>query len=139
VEILDRHDVIGEADVLMLMRDGRLVPGECKLHSSSLQVRDLEKLENLADMLDAPWCFVATLDRASACPDFWQAAIRTLPGRPRFVLTEEHLLQRRVFWALGDNPFEWHAMSEADRVSRNQEFVNDMPGLVDGLLRLIKD
>jgi hypothetical protein len=98
---------VGEADVLILMADGRLVPGECKRYSAGLVSHEIDKLETLENALDAPWSFVATLDMAEVCGPIWQSCQRSLPDRPRFALTGPQLFQQLVVRTLGSNPFTW--------------------------------
>ena len=83
---------IGEADLLLVQSDGELVVGECKRRGAGLDAGELAKLELLADRLGSPWSFLATADRASACPLIWPEAGRALPAKPRFSLTAEQAL-----------------------------------------------
>ncbi|MFC0005527.1 hypothetical protein [Micromonospora siamensis] len=95
-----------EADVLALLQDGSLVPGECKRTAVGLKQQDLDNLDELCDMLDAPWSFIATLDPAENCGPLWRNAERRL-GRPRFVLTREQLLSLSPTWLLNADPLRF--------------------------------
>jgi hypothetical protein len=106
-------DSIGEADVLLIQSDGELIPGECKRRGVGLKDADVEKLEHLANRLDSPWSFMATLDQASACPAIWTESRRELPEKPRFGLTAEHLFEPMVFWPAGANILAWRPETTA--------------------------
>jgi hypothetical protein len=98
---------VGEADVLLLMTDGELVPGEVKRHGAGLTQQELNKLDVISGRLNSPWNFIATPDWAAICPPLWREAIRSLPQPPRFCLTGEHLFERFPMWGgLDSNPFE---------------------------------
>ena len=87
---------VGEADVVLLLADGRLALGECKRHAAGLTQGDIDRLESIADRVDAAWTFYATPDWASQCGDLWKDLRRELPGRRRFALTGEQLLTTSV-------------------------------------------
>jgi hypothetical protein len=95
-----------EADVLILLADGRLVPGECKRTASGLKQRDLDNLDELCGLLESPWSFVATLDLAESCGPLWRTAERVTDDR-RYVFTAEHLLSMFPSWALNGNPLRF--------------------------------
>ena len=61
VEVLDdAGNVLGEADVVLLLHDGSLAIGEVKRRANGLTQSEVEKLERLADLLNADWTFYAT-------------------------------------------------------------------------------
>jgi hypothetical protein len=92
-EFLDGSRVLGEADVVLLLADGRVALGECKRRAVGLTHGDIERIENLADRLDAAWTLYATPQWASECTPIWQELRRDLPDRRRFALTGEQLLR----------------------------------------------
>ncbi|WP_141710516.1 hypothetical protein [Micromonospora saelicesensis] len=92
-----------DADVLLLLADGSLIPGECKRTSAGLKDSDLRKLEKLTSWLGSPWSFVATLDSAEDCTEIWRSAEQS-EGAPRYVLTKEQLLSTRPVWMLNGKP-----------------------------------
>lgn len=91
-EFLEAETVIGEADIVLLLDDGRLALGECKRSGAGLRTGDIDKLEAIADRIGAAWTFYATPDWAANCPPIWQDLRRDLPDRRRFALTGEQLL-----------------------------------------------
>jgi hypothetical protein len=99
------RDALGEADVMFVMRDGRIGIGECKTRAAGLTTSELEKLATLADVLDASWTFVATLDRAATCGEVWRSAPTS--NVPHFALTAEHLYELAPFNSLSNEPFAW--------------------------------
>jgi hypothetical protein len=125
VELLESDGtVLAEVDVLLLMADGSLAPGEVKRYGVGLQTSDLEKLDLVSSRLESPWSFLATPDWAANCPPIWQDAARSQPRR--YVLTGEHLLDGRVFWAMGTDPFAWLEESDEDHSSRARQFAGTM-------------
>jgi hypothetical protein len=94
-----------EVDLLLLLADGTLIPGELKRRGAGLQPHDLEKLDEVAGWLEAPWTFVGTLDFSADSPSIWKEA-REEGTRPRYVLTGESLLAPSVSWPALANPFD---------------------------------
>ena len=128
-------DPIGEADVLLLMADGTLIPGECKRSGRGLNQEEVAKLERIADRLESPWSFFATLDSADDCPAIWRDVVRELPQPPRWSLTAEHLFEPAPFWSIDRNPFRWLNTHEVDNEMRNQEFKNRIPAIAEWLMK----
>lgn len=126
---------IGEADLLLVQSDGALVIGECKRHGAGLNLTELEKLEQLAERLDSPWTFLATLDRAADCPPIWKQATRALPDKPRFALTAEFLFDPDVFWPAGADIFAWRDEPASAHEKREQEFADRLSSWLDRLGR----
>lgn len=137
VEFLERgaDRVIGEADVLLVMRDGALVPGECKRHSAGLNEVEVEKLTRLGERMRAPWSFVATADRSALCSDLWRSAQRRLPDPPRFALTGEHLFDRMPFRGVGADPFEWKEQADTDWSAHETAYTSSIIEMADWLTR----
>jgi hypothetical protein len=114
-----RH--LGEADVLLLTRDGDLVPVEVKRRVAGIDGA-VEKLDSLSDALGSPWDSVVVTQPARDC-EALTALERRLPERPRVLLTDDQLHDDRIIWTLGANPFGWQPMPEdADR-ERQAAFV----------------
>jgi hypothetical protein len=129
-------DPIGEADVLLVQSDGELIPGECKRRGVGLKAADIEKLDRLADRLNSPWSFLATLDQASACPSLWTESLRQLPAKPRVALTAEHLFESMVFWPAGVNILAWRDEPQATHDEREEQFAEGLPQWLDRLARM---
>jgi hypothetical protein len=79
-----------EIDLLVALRNGGLILGECKTNARGLRDEELPKLWAAADTVGARATFAATLDRAANCGELWR--VQADPnGRPHFALTAEHL------------------------------------------------
>jgi hypothetical protein len=79
-----------EIDLLVVLRNGAPILGECKTNARGLREGELSKLWAAADKLGARATFAATIDRAANCDDAWR--VKADPnGRPHFALTAEHL------------------------------------------------
>lgn len=116
---------IGEADVLLVLSNGELVPGECKRRGTGLTEPELSKLERLSARLEAPWSFVATPDWGENCPAIWPEGIRFAPNdSPRLALTAEHLLAPFVSWPMGTNIFEWNPRDQDARREDHKHFAD---------------
>ena len=96
-----------EVDVLVVLRTGAMMVGECKVNARGLTKGELTKLWEAADQIGARATFAATLDEASNCGPEWRE--RAAPnGRPHFSLTAEHLFDLHVRGAAIDaDLFEW--------------------------------
>lgn len=100
--------VVGEADVVVVLRNGALILGECKAAARGLRQEQLErKLWAVADKVGARATFVATLDRAANCGPEWR--VQSAPnGRPHFALTAEHLFELDCQGPyIGQDLFDW--------------------------------
>jgi hypothetical protein len=124
---------IGEADVLVVMSDGRFGVGECKSRALGLVDEEIEKLGSLAGALGASWTFTATLDPSAACGTQWRR--NPTNGRiPHFALTAEHLFDPVPMSTLGGpHPLGWRetyvAVGGRDPVSndeRRKGFIADV-------------
>lgn len=94
LNILDEESgkIPAEADVAIVLGNGKWIVGECKNTATGLRQSDLDKLWNFADRVDAAATFVATLDPSEKCGDIWRCD-SSPGGRPHFALTAEHLYQ----------------------------------------------
>lgn len=104
VDFLDSDQrVVAEADVVLLFRDGSVALAECKRRAAGLRGEEIEKLEHLADLIDAMFTCYATPQWASQCGPIWSDLRRDLPTRRRFGLFGEQLLRtsRDVLTPLG--------------------------------------
>ena len=128
--------LLGEADIVLVFRDGSLVLGECKRSGAGLDQRELDKLDALASVAKAEWVFVSTIDPSSACPAIWAACERPLPQiPPRFALSGDRLFDPRPVWPAGDNPLAWApgpTMTQPGQ--RLTRFVAGLPRSVNWLL-----
>jgi hypothetical protein len=86
----DNERVEAEADVMIVLRNGEIVLGECKVNARGLAPEELDKLWGAADQLGARATFAANLDRAANCDEEWRVT-EGPTGRPHFALTAEHL------------------------------------------------
>lgn len=134
-EFLDGSRVLGEADVVLLLADGRVALGECKRRAVGLTQGDIERIENLADRLDAAWTFYATPQWASECTPIWQELRRDLPDRRRFALTGEQLLRRSmsVTSLLGVDETAFEPWSPAAIDEHAAAFKDDLISVLDDL------
>lgn len=114
-----RH--LGEADVVLLTRDGELVPVEVKRRVAGIEGA-ADKLDALSDALQSPWDAVAVTEPARDCQAL-TALGRSLPDRPRVLLTDDQLHEHRIFWTLGSDPFGWQPLSLDDDAARQAAFV----------------
>jgi hypothetical protein len=99
--------VDAEVDVLVVLRNGALIVGECKTNARGLTSRELNKLWKAADQVGARATFAATLDRATNCGPVWREQAAP-DGRPHFSLTAEHLFDLQLMGPdLNEDIFEW--------------------------------
>jgi len=116
---------VGEADVLLLFADGRLAPVEVKRAAAGVDAKALELMDRLAAALEAPYDVVAVSQPARDCPDL-PASIPQPTDRPRLVITDDQILNRRPFWAAGSNPFAWDPRTEAVDIERDSSFAAEL-------------
>lgn len=119
-------DPVGEADVLILMRDGAFVPVEVKRSMQGFRGRDVEKLDSLVAALGAPWSAVVACQYGmDGDPGFAGIERRDSEGvRSRVILSYDALLDPHPVWALGSDPFEWAPLSIEEIQKRESEFVD---------------
>jgi hypothetical protein len=99
--------VDAEVDVLVILRTGGVILGECKISARGLTPEELDKLWRAADSVGARATFAATLDRASNCGPLWRETAAP-NGRPHFALTAEHLFDLEIRGAAAhEDLFEW--------------------------------
>jgi ribosomal protein S27E len=66
----------GEADVLLLFRNADFVPIEVKRSFSGVTTPEMQRLDHLAEQLQAPWSAVAVCGYGSgATEEFWHAKV----------------------------------------------------------------
>jgi hypothetical protein len=130
---VDSGEVVGEADVLLVLGDGSLAIGECKRHGVGLRPGEIEKLNALAKRLDARFTFVATTSWAKECPPIWQESIAPPPADPpRYSLTGDHLMGR---FADSQDLHSWPSAGDADHRKEQKLFVERLEELVGFLER----
>jgi hypothetical protein len=126
LEIIDPTTTatLAEADVAVILANGRWVVGECKTTALGLREDDLVKLHDFAERVDAAATFVATLESSDHCGPIWK---RTTIGseRPHFALTAEHLYDLHPVTSAGEDPLSWrtayrHLNREVDPASLPQ-------------------
>lgn len=98
---------VGEADVAIVLNDGRWIVGECKTTALGLNQVELDKLWKLAEAVDAAATFVATLDSSQICGELWKKTDGWNNNRPHFALTAEHLYDLGGLHPYGVDPFAW--------------------------------
>jgi hypothetical protein len=121
----DGKDAIGEADVLLMFADGRLVPVEVKRTAAGVDVRALELMDQLAAALHAPYDVVALTQSARDCPGLPES-IGQPTSRPRLLISEDQILNRRPFWAVGTDPFAWVPRTEQEDRERDAGFAAEL-------------
>lgn len=138
LEFLDKNgEVIGEADVVLLLTNGRLVLGEIKRCGAGLNHAEVDRLETLADKLDAAWTFYGTPQYAADCPAIWEELRRDLPDRRRVALTGEQLLtpSREIVAFLGADATAWDPFDASARTARERNFEQHIPELINQVNR----
>lgn len=130
VEIVDpaSKSIAAEADVVLILADGRWVVGECKTTALGLREEDLDKLNEFASRVDAAATFVATIDSSEKCGEIWK---RTTIGsdRPHFALTAEHLFDFMPISLVDQDPLDWRSSyhlgtAEVDESALSDELSN---------------
>ena len=116
---------VGEADVLMLFTDGSLVPVEVKRTAAGVDARTLDKMDRLASALEAPYDVVAVSQPARECPGL-PSAIGHPDARPRFLITDDQVLDRRPFWTADTDPFAWNPRTEESDIERGTTFATGL-------------
>lgn len=115
--------VIGEADVVLLMRDGSIVPVEVKRRAAGANDENERLMDSLAHAVKAPWDALAVTEPARDCQEL-QSRERRLPETPRLLLTTDQLYDEHVMWAAGDDPFEWAPYTDDNDDERGRQFVD---------------
>lgn len=126
---------IGEADVLLLFANGDLVPVEVKRRVAGADVRTIALMDTLADALNAPWDVLAVTQPARDCVEA-SGLTRSMPERPRLLLTNDQLHEDFVMWGMGANPFSTEPEDEERERAREEQFVQ---ALVRGQLERPRD
>jgi hypothetical protein len=126
VEFLDvDKQVIAEADVVLLFRSGQVALVECKRRAAGLKQADVDKLENLADMVDALFTCYATPQFSWESAGLWQQLRRDLPDRRRITLFGEHLLRNSydVVSLMGVDVTDPASGDDGDANARHEAFI----------------
>jgi len=118
---IDSHNTIGEADVLLLFADGALVPIEIKRRISGADAKAAGLMDTVAAAVDAPWDALVVTQPAREIPTLPEA-MRSVPERPRLVLTDDQLHADLVLWTMGGNPFAWEPRAVEEDEEREAEF-----------------
>jgi hypothetical protein len=125
VRRLGQEAVVGEADNLLLFREGDFVPVEVKRSFDGVVPAETDKLDDLATLLRAPWSAIAVCQYGHAAPErYTQLESRGQGADPfRLILSYDRLLDPSPHWALGDDPFAWRPLSEEEIDEREKRFV----------------
>jgi hypothetical protein len=125
VEFLGEGEIIGEADLLLLFWDGSMVPVEVKRRAAGLGAEAAARLDEISNALQANFDVICVMAPQDECGDV-EAFKRSLPERPRFLLTLEQLISKNVVWTLGANPFESGIDSGLTAQQRHKKWVEDV-------------
>jgi len=117
-----KNETLGEADVLLLFEDGRLIPTEVKLTAAGVDSQALDRLDKLASALKAPFDIFAVCQPARDC-DRLPEQLPASGDRPRFLLSYDQILEPQPRWSAGSNPFAWEPQPPATYDARNAAFV----------------
>lgn len=111
VNVVDATDGvrIGEADVLVLLSSGGLVPIEVKRSFTGVTVEALDALSKLSDALSSPLDLFAVMEPVEKAPAGLASDLAAGERRRRHVLTSDHLYDPWPVWQLGFNPFSWNS------------------------------
>ncbi|OEJ21681.1 hypothetical protein AS594_39960 [Streptomyces agglomeratus] len=90
VEFRRAGQLIGEADILVLLADGSMIPVEVKRHGAALTTEEVRKLRIIADALGSPTIMLGAGDSRSNCPAD-TLALDTDDGQCR-IITQEYWL-----------------------------------------------
>src|SRR5262249_23649641 len=129
-------EIVGEADVLMVMSDGDLVVGECKRSAVGLVKEEVEKLDRLTERLGSRWSFLATLEPSRSCGTSWREAVRLDDNHCRLVLTGDRLFAQHAIAAPGANAVEWVELDQAQTAAQSERALQLLVNF-DVLKRLI--
>jgi hypothetical protein len=140
VEFLDGDELLAEIDVVLLLQEGTLALGECKRRPAGLLQRDLDRMDELAERVDAGWTFAATPGWAADAPEIWQSLRRELPQRRRFALCAEQLQADsfHIMPLLGSDPTAWAPADAGAREAHQRTFKERLPGVISRLERPLR-
>jgi hypothetical protein len=140
VEFLDGNKLLAEIDVVLLLQEGTLAFGECKRRAAGLLQQDLDRMDELAERVDAGWTFAATPGWAADAPEIWQSLRRELPERRRFALCAEQLQadSRNIMARLGSDPTAWAPADAAAREVHQHAFKERLPRVISRLERPLR-
>lgn len=68
VEFYRGKQQIGEADIVLLLADGTIIPAEVKRHGRQLTESEVGKVRSIADALQSPTILLGAGDSSSDCP-----------------------------------------------------------------------
>lgn len=105
VEFIRDGAIVAEIDVVLLLRDGSLIPVEVKRRATGFDEAANAQLDAISDLLVAPFDVVSVMESVPGDHKV-RTLMREVPARPRFLLTGEHLSMGRVMWPMGANPFD---------------------------------
>ncbi|WP_338538888.1 hypothetical protein N5P18_05025 [Janibacter terrae] len=135
VRSVDKSAPLGEADVLLLTRRGEFIPVEVKRRATGLTVDEITKLDDLATAMTSPWSAIAACEYSTdAEMDLAQSVVRNeVDGTyMRMALTYDQLLEPRLAWSIGGDPFAFKQLTSGEIAKRERDFV-------DGLARRSTD
>lgn len=91
VEFRKDGQLLGEADIVVLLADGTMIPTEVKRHGKALVAEEVTKLRAIARALGSPAVLLGAGDRRSDCPP-QTLALDTDDGTCR-IITQEYWLE----------------------------------------------
>jgi hypothetical protein len=68
VEFYRGKQQIGEADIVLLLADGTIIPAEVKRHGRQLTESEVGKIRSIADVLQSPTVLLGAGDSSIDCP-----------------------------------------------------------------------
>ncbi len=131
VEFLKDGKVSAEVDVLLLFEDGTMAPVEVKRRAAGLNQRAIDQLEHTSTILGAQFDVVGVLDAANQCSEA-ATIMRSLPERPRFLVTLDHLTSKDPVWLLGESPFELDPRPTTDTDSPRRQWLSRIAQIGSG-------
>jgi hypothetical protein len=112
VEFVKDGRVVAELDVVLLFRDGSLVPVEVKRRAAGFSQEQADAADAFNKQIDARFDVVCIPERIEPTDDIHKFG-RLAPLVPRFILSLDQLQQTHVIWGAGRNPFTYR--DEEDR------------------------
>jgi len=126
---------LGEADVIVLRRNGGVVPVEVKRSFAGVMaVGEIDKLDALVAGFSAPWSVVAVPAWASTAPEGVESlASRNADGtHKRMVLTYDQLLDTTLVWNWGSDPFAWKVLTPVEIEERQARWTGFLEARTSG-------
>lgn len=117
---------LGEVDLLLLTRDGDLVPIEVKSSAHRVTEQEVAKLDQVCEALRSPWSGFAVCEYLKAVEeDLSRLEQRDSYGaRTRLALSYDRLLDPHPFWSMGCDPFQLSELDHDEITKREGNFLD---------------